>query len=117
VRSQWPSSGVRARASIFRIGKRPKPTPGSGAFKAATRARAGALLVLPRVLEWHARRITELAAKSRLPAMYAQRHYVETGGLMFYGANGIELYRRAAVFVEAPSPPTCRSSSQRSSNW
>src|SRR5712692_7733429 len=71
------------------------------AFKAATGARAGALLAIPSVLfDPHARRIAELAAKSRLPAMYGFRFYVEAGGLMSYSPDLIEIYRRAAVFVD-----------------
>jgi putative tryptophan/tyrosine transport system substrate-binding protein len=72
-----------------------------GAFKAATGARAGALLVAPSGLpDAHARRIAELAAKSRLPAMYAFRFYVEAGGLFSYGVDLAENYRRAAAFVD-----------------
>ncbi len=72
-----------------------------GAFKAATRARAGALLVFAgALLDRHARRIAELAAKSRLPAMYGLRFYVEAGGLISYSADLIEINRRAAVFVD-----------------
>jgi ABC-type uncharacterized transport system substrate-binding protein len=72
-----------------------------GAFKAAIGAGAGALLVFPTgLLDPHARRIAELAAKSRLPAMYGLRLYVEAGGLMSYGADVIEIWRRAAVFVD-----------------
>ena len=72
-----------------------------GAFMAATRARASALLVFPGGLfDPHARRIVELAAQSRLPAMYAFRFYVEAGGLMSYGADLIENNRRAAAFVD-----------------
>jgi putative ABC transport system substrate-binding protein len=71
------------------------------AFRAAAGARAGALLVLPVALfDRNARRITELAAKSRLPAMYALRLYVEAGGLACYAADVVELYRQAAVFVD-----------------
>jgi putative tryptophan/tyrosine transport system substrate-binding protein len=71
------------------------------AFKTATGARAGALLVSPSGLpDAHARRITELAAKSRLPAMYAFRFYVEAGGLISYGVDLRENYRRAAAFVD-----------------
>jgi hypothetical protein len=70
-------------------------------FKAAARARAGGLLVLPiGLLDPHARRIAELAAKSRLPAMYGLRFYVEAGGLVSYSADVIEIWRRAAVFVD-----------------
>jgi putative tryptophan/tyrosine transport system substrate-binding protein len=48
----------------------------------------------------HARRIAALAAKSRLPAMYAFRFYVEAGGLISYGVDLSENYRRAAAFVD-----------------
>jgi len=72
-----------------------------GAFKAATGARVGALLVFAgALLDRHARRIAELAAKSRLPAMYSLRFYVEAGGLISYSADLIEINRRAAVFVD-----------------
>ncbi len=72
-----------------------------GAFKAATDARAGALLVTASApLVRHARRVAELAARSRLPAMYAFRLYVEAGGLISYGPNQSEIWRRAAVFVD-----------------
>jgi putative ABC transport system substrate-binding protein len=72
-----------------------------GAFRAATGARAGALLVFPTgLLDPHARRIAELAAKSRLPAMYGLRFYVEAGGLISYSADTIAVWRRAAVFVD-----------------
>jgi putative ABC transport system substrate-binding protein len=72
-----------------------------GAFKAATSARAGALLVLGSGLFFpQARRIAELAARSRIPAMYGSRPYVEAGGLIAYGADLSEIWRRAAVFVD-----------------
>ena len=72
-----------------------------GAFKAATDARAGALLVHPVALfDQNARRIAELAARSRLPAIYGLRSYVEVGGLMSYSADIIDMFRRAAVFVD-----------------
>jgi putative ABC transport system substrate-binding protein len=72
-----------------------------GAFKAATAARAGALLVLPgAVLDKWSHRIAELAIKSRLPAVYGLRLYVEDGGLMSYSPDLIDLWRRAAVVVD-----------------
>src|SRR5262245_44517964 len=45
-------------------------------------------------------RITELASKSRLPAMYDLRPYVEAGGLISYSADLVEIWRRAAGFVD-----------------
>ena len=46
------------------------------------------------------KRIVELAVKYRLPAIYPQKEFVEAGGLMFYGADYADLYRRAAVYVD-----------------
>src|SRR5262249_10357735 len=46
------------------------------------------------------KRIVELAGKYRLPAIYPQKEYVDEGGLMFYGADFDDLYRRAAVYVD-----------------
>jgi putative ABC transport system substrate-binding protein len=44
--------------------------------------------------------VTDLAVKSRLPAIYPQTEYTEAGGLMYYGANAPDLYRRAATYVD-----------------
>jgi putative ABC transport system substrate-binding protein len=46
------------------------------------------------------KRIVELAGKYRLPAIYFQKEFVGEGGLMFYGADSADLYRRAAVYVD-----------------
>jgi putative ABC transport system substrate-binding protein len=71
------------------------------AFATAVRARPGALLVLPGpVFLSHARRVVELAAKSRLPAMYFAREFAENGGLMSYGADMTEILRGAASHVD-----------------
>jgi putative ABC transport system substrate-binding protein len=71
------------------------------AFSDMTRARAGALTVLPSnmFLREH-RRLVDLAAKNRLPAVYTSREFVDAGGLMAYGANLADLYRRAATYVD-----------------
>ena len=71
------------------------------AFSDMTRARAGALTVLPAnmFLREH-RRLVDLAAKSRLPAVYTSRDFVDAGGLMSYGANQADLFRRAATYVD-----------------
>jgi ABC-type uncharacterized transport system substrate-binding protein len=72
-----------------------------GAFKAATAARAGAILVAAAALLFNrARRVVELAVRSRLPAMYTVRPYVEAGGLISYGADIADIYWRAAGFVD-----------------
>jgi len=46
------------------------------------------------------KRIVELAGKNRLPAIYFQKEFVDEGGLMSYGADRTDLYRRAAVYVD-----------------
>ncbi len=48
----------------------------------------------------HRRRIVELAAKSRLPAIYTQDQWVAAGGLMSYGSSWPDLFRRAATYVD-----------------
>ena len=52
------------------------------------------------VLFPQARRVAELAAKHRLPAMYELRAYVEAGGLIAYGPDIIDIWRRAAGYVD-----------------
>jgi putative ABC transport system substrate-binding protein len=73
-----------------------------GAFRAATDARAGALLMYAPGLLWghHVRRVVDLAAKSRLPVMYPYRLYVDGGGLISYATDLIEIWRRMALFVD-----------------
>jgi len=66
-----------------------------------TRARAGALTVLPSSMFINERRrIVDLAAKNRLPAVYPTRDFADAGGLMSYGANVADNYRRAATYVD-----------------
>ncbi|MFL5076275.1 MAG: ABC transporter substrate-binding protein [Microvirga sp.] len=55
---------------------------------------------LEAVTQAHRKRIAELAAKHRLPAIYGGREFVEAGGLMFYGPSFTEIYRRAATYVD-----------------
>ena len=68
---------------------------------AASKGRAQAVLInRTPVTAVHYARIAELAIKNRLPTMYADREFVEAGGLMSYGADYIFMYRRAAVYVD-----------------
>jgi putative ABC transport system substrate-binding protein len=71
------------------------------AFSDMTRARVGALTVLtsPTFVN-ERRRLVDLAAKNRLPAVYSVREFVDVGGLMAYGPNGADLLRRAATYVD-----------------
>jgi putative ABC transport system substrate-binding protein len=71
------------------------------AFSDMTRARAGALTVRPApMFVSERRRLVGLAAKNRLPAVYPWREFVDAGGLMAYGPNLADLYRRAATYVD-----------------
>jgi putative ABC transport system substrate-binding protein len=72
-----------------------------GAFAAAARERVGALFIVqdPAFIP-HRARLTELAVKKRLPSVFTQRADVEAGGLMSYGPNFPDMYRRAAIYVD-----------------
>jgi putative ABC transport system substrate-binding protein len=72
-----------------------------GVVADAVRAQADALLVLPDPLTLlERRRIADLAAKHRLPAIYGFKEFVGAGGLMSYGTMQTDLYRRAAAHVD-----------------
>jgi putative ABC transport system substrate-binding protein len=71
------------------------------AFAAMARDRAGAVIVLvDTTFAAHRTRIADLAAKSRLPAVYGLADHAQAGGLMAYGPNLPDLYRRAATYVD-----------------
>ena len=71
------------------------------AFRAANKGRARALLLLPApIMSTQAKQIAELALKNNLPAISTVSEFPNAGGLMSYGANLAELYRRAATYVD-----------------
>ncbi|HEV2055927.1 MAG TPA: ABC transporter substrate-binding protein [Methylomirabilota bacterium] len=77
------------------------PNDFDGAFAAMIRQQAGALIVLLDVMFTdHRTRIADLAAKSRLPAVYGLSEHAEAGGLMAYSASRAALFRRAATYVD-----------------
>ncbi len=72
-----------------------------GAFAAMTRARAHALFGAAGVLTTeHRKTLVDLAAKSRIPAMWGERQFVEAGGLLSYAVNFYDQLRRAAIYVD-----------------
>jgi ABC-type uncharacterized transport system substrate-binding protein len=92
---------ARALGVQFRVQEVRDPTKFDKAFEATTREGARALMVLPDpMFVSQAGRIVALSAKSRLPAMYAHREFVDAGGLMFYGASLADMWRRAATYVD-----------------
>jgi putative ABC transport system substrate-binding protein len=71
------------------------------AFSDMTKARAGALTVFTSAMFFtERRRLVDLAAKSQLPAVYPWREGADAGGLMAYGPHLVDLYRRAATYVD-----------------
>jgi putative ABC transport system substrate-binding protein len=103
VRDMLKAAEVAARA----LGVRPQfveargPADFDRAFSDMTKARAGALTVLGTPMFFNERRrLVELTAKNRLPAVYPLREYVDAGGLMAYGPNLADLFRRAATYVD-----------------
>ena len=71
------------------------------AFRAASKGRADAVLVLnsPVAISYR-KQLADLAVKRRLAAIYYSIEYVEDGGLMTYGVNVTDLFRRAATYVD-----------------
>ena len=71
------------------------------AFEDATRARAGAVAIMPDPLfAGNLKRIAELAAKNRLPSIFHLEEFVDSGGLVTYGVDRPDQFRRAAYFVD-----------------
>jgi putative ABC transport system substrate-binding protein len=71
------------------------------AFKEATKAGSAALAVISSpFINSYQKRIADLAAKNRLPAIYSRGDFVESGGLMSYGPDQAEAYRRIASMVD-----------------
>ena len=77
------------------------PTGLDTAFVAMTREKAEALIVLAdQMLFDHHTRIVDLTAQRRIPGMFWRREFAEAGGLMAYGLSIVDMFRRAAVFVD-----------------
>ena len=71
------------------------------AFQTAKQKQVGAIMTIAaRRFFAERKRIVELASKYRLPAIYFQKEFVDEGGLMSYGADYDDLYRRAAFYVD-----------------
>jgi putative ABC transport system substrate-binding protein len=100
---QWKETEIVAQS----LGVQPqlldvrKPGDFGGAFDAAIRQRAGAMVVgIDALTQANHRLIIDLAAKHRLPAIYATREFVDAGGLVAYGVSYPHLYHRAATYVD-----------------
>jgi putative tryptophan/tyrosine transport system substrate-binding protein len=72
-----------------------------GAFRKAVEKHVNAMITASqRVLSGERNRIVELAGKFRLPAIYPEEEFVENGGLMYYGTDRVDAYRRVSVYVD-----------------
>ncbi len=72
-----------------------------GAFLSAKKAGAEAIHIMASsILFAHRKRLVELSAQHRLAGIYENKEFVEAGGLMSYGANLDDLFRRAAVYID-----------------
>ncbi len=76
------------------------PADFDGAFAKVSRERPGAMVVSgDKMLGTQRARIIDFAERARLPAIYSNRNWTANGGLVSYGANFADLYRRAAAYV------------------
>jgi putative ABC transport system substrate-binding protein len=96
---------VETAAPLFSVAATGAPVHHAGdielAISSLVREPGGGLIVLPDAFTAsHLKQIIELAARYRLPAIYAGRDYANEGGLMTYGTDTIDLYRRAASYVD-----------------
>jgi putative ABC transport system substrate-binding protein len=77
------------------------PSEIDSAFSAMAAEQAGAVIVLvDAILQSNRARIADLAARHRLPAVYGLHEYAEVGGLLAYGPNRLDMFRRAATYVD-----------------
>jgi putative ABC transport system substrate-binding protein len=99
----WKESQAPAQALGLKLHSLAISSAGEfeGAFQEAMKTRSAALFVtLSALITSNRKRIADLAIKSGLPSIYERREFVESGGLMSYGADQSEPYRRGAVFVD-----------------
>jgi putative tryptophan/tyrosine transport system substrate-binding protein len=94
-------AAARALKVKLQILRARDPSAIDNAFSAMIKERAEALVVIPEArYVQHRERLLKHAAKNRLPAIYPSNEFVENGGLMSYGANTADQYRRSAIYVD-----------------
>ena len=94
-------SAGQALGLQLRVHEARNPSELEKAFAAIAAERPGALMVLTDIMFiTNHRRIVDLVGRTRLPAVYPEREFVDAGGLMFYGASLASMYRHAATYVD-----------------
>jgi ABC-type uncharacterized transport system substrate-binding protein len=92
---------VALKLKLEEIEMQPDPKGLESAFRTVKQKQVGAIMTTPGNRFFAERqRIVELAGKYRLPAIYPQKEYVDEGGLMSYGVERTDAFRRAAVYVD-----------------
>jgi putative tryptophan/tyrosine transport system substrate-binding protein len=95
---QPPAPSLKVRLHSFEVRN---SSDFDRAFEDATRARVGALAIMPApVFVVNLKRIADLAIKSRLPSIFHVAEFVDSGGLVSYGADRSDMFRRAATYVD-----------------
>jgi putative ABC transport system substrate-binding protein len=95
-------AAVALKLKLEEIETQPDPKGLESAFQTAKQKQVGAIMTPggPRFFFNERKRMVELADKYRLPAIYVQKEFVDVGGLMFYGTDYEDLYRKAAQYVD-----------------
>jgi putative tryptophan/tyrosine transport system substrate-binding protein len=103
-RAMFKEAQVDAKALglTFQLVEVKAPNPDfDGAFRVMAKERIGALVTGPGpLITFHRKRILELVEQNRIPAIHPEQRWANSGGLMSYGANQVDLYRHAAVYVD-----------------
>jgi putative tryptophan/tyrosine transport system substrate-binding protein len=94
-------AALALKLKLEEIEMQPDPQGLESAFKTAKQKQVNAIMTTPgRRFFAERKRIVELAVKYRLPAIYFQKEFVDEGGLMSYGTDLTDQFRRAAVYVD-----------------
>ena len=94
-------AALALKVQLEEIDAQPDAKGLESAFQTAKQKQVNAIMTTTtRPFFGERKRIVALAGKYRLPAIYSQKEYVDEGGLMSYGADYDDLYRRAAVYVD-----------------
>ena len=92
---------ARSLGTQVQVFEAPNPDQLDSSFAAMTKEHAAALLVLTdSMFVGQRQRVADLAARSRLPALYSQREFVDAGGLVSYGPSLSDMFRRATTHVD-----------------
>ena len=92
--------GAQSRGWRFRLFDVRKREDIEQAFGALDRSSDAVIVGLEALTQAHRALIADLAVRSRLPAIYGGREFIEAGGLIFYGPSFPDIYRRAATYVD-----------------